>query len=80
MDPPQTHREAPDEPPGPSRNHPADLVGVLLYYLKQAGGHERGGILLGHRDAGVTWVTMMVFPPQLHQERLACSFDVDASR
>jgi hypothetical protein len=76
MDPPQTHRETPDQPPGPRVIIPADLVGVLLSYLYEAGGHERGGVLLGHRDEGVTWVSMALFPPQLQRDRLACSFDV----
>jgi proteasome lid subunit RPN8/RPN11 len=54
---------------------PADLAGLLLHCLRSAGRHERGGILLGRRDAQVTRVTMAVFPPQLMNNPVACSFD-----
>lgn len=77
MDSPPIHRETPDQPPpGPHVIIPADLVSVLLSYLYEAGDHERGGVILGHRDKGVTWVSLALFPPQLQRDRLACSFDV----
>jgi proteasome lid subunit RPN8/RPN11 len=53
-----------------------NLVGALLSYLSEAGQHERGGVLLGHRDKDATWVSMAIFPPQLLRDRIACSFDV----
>jgi proteasome lid subunit RPN8/RPN11 len=76
MDSPHTRRDVPDQPPAPRVIIPADLAGVLLSYLYEAGDHERGGVLLGHRDEAVTWVSMAFFPPQLQRDRLACSFDV----
>jgi hypothetical protein len=54
---------------------PASLASLLLYYLHAAGGNERGGVLLGRRDGPLTRVTMAVFPQQLIQNPIACSFD-----
>jgi hypothetical protein len=53
----------------------ASLAGLLLHCLRATGGRERGGVLLGRRSATVVWVTMAVFPPQLVQTPVACSFD-----
>jgi Prokaryotic homologs of the JAB domain len=55
-----------------------NLAGVLLSYLSEAGEHERGGVLLGHRNPSVTWVSMAVFPPQLLRDTMACEFDVSS--
>lgn len=49
---------------------------MLLSYLREAEEHERGGVLLGHRDQSVTRVSMAVFPPQLLRQSTACEFDV----
>jgi proteasome lid subunit RPN8/RPN11 len=76
MDRPQPPRQTTGQPKGPDVVIPADLVGALLSYLRETGGHERGGVLLGHRDETATWVSLAVFPPQLLRDRIACSFDV----
>jgi hypothetical protein len=63
----------------PSRHRVAmtrTLAGVLLSYLSEAGEHERGGVLIGHRNSSATWVSMAVFPPQLLRDTMACEFDV----
>jgi proteasome lid subunit RPN8/RPN11 len=53
-----------------------NLAGVLLSYLTETQERERGGVLLGHRNQSVTWVSMAVFPPQLVTDHMACEFDV----
>jgi proteasome lid subunit RPN8/RPN11 len=73
-------RQVPRGQPDPSADHrvviPANLAGALLSYLREAGEHERGGVLLGRRDEVATWVSIALFPPQLLHDRIACSFDV----
>jgi proteasome lid subunit RPN8/RPN11 len=66
----------PGREPGADIVFPASMADLLLYCLRAAGRHERGGVLLGRRDAEVTRVTMAVFPPQLVATPVACSFDV----
>jgi proteasome lid subunit RPN8/RPN11 len=63
------------EPPGHHVVITENLAGVLLSYLSEAE-HERGGVLLGHRNQSVTRVSLAVFPPQLRRDRMACEFDV----
>ena len=73
--PPDPSEIRPDQVPHAEVVLPADLAGLLLHCLRAAGRHERGGILLGRRDEEVTRVTMAVFPPQLMNNPVACSFD-----
>lgn len=67
-----------DRAPGTDVVLPASLADLLLDCLRGAGRRERGGVLFGRRDAEVTRVTMAVFPPQLIETPIACSFDVDS--
>ncbi len=76
MDQPRALRETLDQPSGAAVVIPANLVGILLSYLREAGEHERGGVLLGRRDKTAIKVTTALFPPQLQRDRVACSFDV----
>jgi proteasome lid subunit RPN8/RPN11 len=72
----------PEREPGPVAGQAprvilSDSMAVrLLAYLRDADERERGGVLLGRRDGEVTWVTMAVFPPQVTETRIECSFDV----
>lgn len=69
-------REPIGEAPGHRVVITENLAGVLLSYLSETQERERGGVLLGHRDQSVTWVSMAVFPPQLVTDHMACEFDV----
>ncbi|MGI5247132.1 Mov34/MPN/PAD-1 family protein [Dactylosporangium sp. CA-139066] len=56
----------------------AGLAWTLLRHLGSVGRNERGGLLLGRRDATKIRVTAVILPPQRVQAADHCVFDVRA--